>query len=412
MRIVYITARLPYGADEAFVIPEVKELIRCGHKVLVVPRSPRGRVHHGHELVRHSRSEKFLSARVLKAAAAATLAAPGATARALGELLGKTSAPLLIKNLSVLPKALWLADIATRWGADHIHCHWAGTTATMAMVASRVSGIPWSLTAHRWDIVENNLLAHKVKAASFARFISEDGLRMARSFGVPRAANTQVLYMGVAVPRTVNRRTVSKPVVLCPARLVEVKGHRYLLEAWSILQRRGVTGELWLAGDGDLRRELEALSRSLHIGGTVKFLGIVEHGELLKMYAEGAVSAVVLASVDLGNGNHEGIPVGLIEAMSYGIPVVATRTGGTAELVVPGTGLLVAPADAAGLAEAIESLLLNREQSEQLGSAGRRRVEEDFNVARVAAALETQFELGLQQLDRSLAVAAQNGTSK
>jgi glycosyltransferase involved in cell wall biosynthesis len=396
MKIIYVTARLPYGADEAFVIPELRELIRRGHRLLVVPRSPIGRMHHGHELVRHSRSEKLFSARVLKAAVAATLAMPGAPIAAQRALRGGASASLFAKNLAVIPKALWLADVAIRWGADHIHCHWAGTTATMAMVASQVSGIPWSLTAHRWDIVENNLLARKVKAASFARFISEDGLEMARSLGVGRSANARVLYMGVAVPPTVKRRLAAKPIVLCPARLVQVKGHRYLLEAWRILQSRGVDGELWLAGDGSLKNELEALSQSLHVERTVRFLGIVEHSELLRMYAESAVSVVVLASVDLGNGNHEGIPVGLIEAMSYGIPVVATRTGGTAELVVSGTGLLVAPADSAGLADAIESLLLNRERSEQLGSAGRRRVEESFNIARVAAALETEFKLATQ----------------
>jgi len=353
VKIVYVTANLPHGSDEAFVVPEIRQLVRSGHDVLVVPRSPRGDIVHGHELVERARRETLCSGRVLKAAAAAMLASSRRTAAAVRPLFSSRSPKVALKNFTVVPKAHWLAGVAERWGADHIHCHWAGTTATMAMLASELSGIPWSLTAHRWDIVENNLLAAKARSASFVRFISEDGFRMAREFGVRSTDNVRVLHMGVAVPARVERRYASKPVVLCPARLVKVKGHRFLLEAWQILQRRGLHAELWLAGQGELREELESLSGTLALAGSVKFLGAIAHSELLKMYHEAGIAAVVLASVDLGHGLHEGVPVALIEAMSYGIPVVATSTGGTAELVRPGSGLLVPPANSAALADAI-----------------------------------------------------------
>jgi glycosyltransferase involved in cell wall biosynthesis len=137
---------------------------------------------------------------------------------------------------------------------------------------------------------------------------------------------------------------------------------------------------------------LEALSKTLGLTGSVRFLGAVSHSELLKIYREGAVSAVVLASIDLGNGFHEGIPVALMEAMSYGIPVVATATGGTAELVVPGTGLLVPPTDTAALADAIQSLLRDGIVRERLGDSGRQRVVEAFDVVRVVAELVREFE--------------------
>jgi len=392
VKIVYVTAQLPYGSNEAFIIPEINQLIRFGHEVLVIPRSLRGRILHGHELLKHSLAEPVLSLDVLKAAGPTALASPGQTAKAVRPVLGSRSVAIAIKNLAVFPKALWLADVAVRWGADHIHCHWAGTTATMTMLASRFSGVPWSLTAHRWDIVENNLLATKVKTANFVRFISEDGLRMARSIGIGTAKNTRVLHMGVTIPGRVHRHPGPKPVVMCPASLVEVKGHRFLFEAWRILQSRGVEGELWLAGDGELRPKLEALSGALGLAGRVKFLGALKHDELLNIYEQGAVSAVVLASVDLGHGYHEGIPVGLIEAMSYAIPVLATATGGTPELVTPGTGLLVPPADPLALADAVQSLLQDGELNRQLGQAGRERVAQDYNIVRVAAALASEFE--------------------
>jgi colanic acid/amylovoran biosynthesis glycosyltransferase len=393
VRIIYVTANLPQGSDEAFVIPEITELVRSGHDVLVIPRSPRGKLIHGHELVEIARREALYSGKVLKAAALATLAAPSRAAAAVRPLLHSRSAKVALKNLTIVPKALWLAAVAAQWKADHIHCHWAGTTATMAMLASRLSGIPWSLTAHRWDIVENNLLAAKARSASFVRFISEDGLRMAQAMGVELADHVRVLHMGVALPPRVQRRYAPKRVVLCPARLVEVKGHRFLLEAWQILQRRGLDAELWLAGQGELRPQLERLRNTLGLAGSVKFLGAIPHAELLKFYEEGAVTAVILASIDLGNGLHEGVPVALIEAMSYGIPVVATPTGGTVELVLPGSGLLVPPADPAALADAIQSLLEDAGVREQLGEAGRERVLEDWDIVGVTSQLVREFAM-------------------
>jgi len=374
------------------VIPEITELVRSGHDVLVVPRSPRGNIMHGHALVEIAQRESVFSGRVLKAAAVATLAAPVQVAAAARPLLRSRSPKVAVKNLTIIPKALWLAAVAAQWKADHIHCHWAGTTATMAMLASELSGIPWSLTAHRWDIVENNLLAAKVRSASFVRFISEDGLKMAQALGAKCADHVRVLHMGVAVPARVQRRYGPRPVVLCPARLVEVKGHRFLLEAWQILQRRGLDAELWLAGQGELRPQLERLSSTLGLTGSVKFLGAIPHSQLLKMYEEGAVTAVILASIDLGNGLHEGVPVALIEAMSYSIPVVATPTGGTVELVLPGSGLLVPPADPAALADAIQSLLEDAGLREQLGEAGRQRVLEDWDIVGVTSQLVREFE--------------------
>ncbi|HEV2201982.1 MAG TPA: glycosyltransferase [Bryobacteraceae bacterium] len=390
MKIIYVTASLPHGADEAFVIPEIGELMRLGHEVRVVPRSPRGRILHGHGLLKHARREALCSHRVLGAAAVTMLAAPRRTITATRPLVDTRSTMLSMKNLAVVPKALWLARMACAWQADHIHCHWAGTTASMAMLASRISGIPWSFTAHRWDIVEDNVLLKKARSASLARFISNDGLAMAQAMGV--SDNARVLHMGVSIPRTVRRRHGARPVVLCPARLVEVKGHRFLLEAWRMVRRNGVDGELWVAGQGELRVRLECLCAALGLADSVRFLGGVPHQELLKIYEEGRVSAVVLSSVDLGDGFHEGIPVALIEAMSYGIPVVATATGGIAELVAPGAGLLVPPADPVALASAIRSLLRDHQLNEQLGESGRQRVTDHYDIVRIVAELVNEFK--------------------
>jgi colanic acid/amylovoran biosynthesis glycosyltransferase len=392
VKVILVTANLPHGVNEAFLVPEAAQMLRAGYEILVAPRSPEGPVFHGHELLMRSRRESLFSPEVLRTAARRFWSSKVRVRSILRILFQSRSVPLSLKNLAVVPKAMWLADIAEKWKADHIHCHWAGTTATMAMLASEWSGIPWSLTAHRWDIVENNLFAAKVESASFVRLISESGRELAQRNGVRDTQKLRVVPMGVSIPPHTPRRMGVRPIVLCPARLVPVKGHRVLLEAWELLQSRDAGGELWLAGEGELLAELRQRAEALGISASVKFLGALRHRELLKLYSDAAISVVALASLDLGNGNHEGIPVGLIEAMSYGIPVVATATGGTPELILPGTGLLVPPGDASALADAIQGLLQDSRLREQLGEFGRKRVMDRFNVVQVVDELVREFE--------------------
>jgi colanic acid/amylovoran biosynthesis glycosyltransferase len=390
MRIIYVTACMPFGTAEAFVIDEVHQLLGA-HQVLIVPRSPGAPGPHGTSLIAHARREGLFSPSVLSTAIRLFVRMPIRVLSSARCLLQTRSPRVAIRNLAILPKALWLAQVASEWNTDHMHCHWAGTTATMTLIASRISGIPWSLTAHRFDIVANNLLSEKAKSASILRVISEDGKKMLLERGVKANGKLHVLPMGVTIPPQCSFKSPKDAVFLCPANLLEVKGHRYLLQAWRLLQDRGIQGELWLAGEGELRDTLTQLTKNLAITSTVKFLSTVAHSSLLDLYAKGRISAVVLASVDLGHGCHEGIPVSLVEAMSYGIPVIATNTGGIPELIEPGTGVLVPACDPVALADAIERILTDEPFAELVGERGRRHIIETRNVVSVAASLEAWF---------------------
>lgn len=391
MKLLIVTAHLPYGANEAFIIPEIEELVRRGHQLLLVPRSPGGPLVHAQHLSSSACATALLSPRVLFAFALHCVRHPLQILSAAALALGSRSRFLDLKNLAVLPKAVWLAALASRWGADHIHCHWASTTATLALLASRLSGIPWSLTLHRWDIVENNILQRKLRHAAFARFISSDGLVLAAAAGVSHPSRAFVLGMGVAIPALPPVLSPQPAIVVCPARLVPVKGHRYLIDAWRRLRLQGLDAELWLAGDGEERPRLEALARAFSLGTSVRFLGTVPHGTLLDLYSSGRVAAVVLPSVDLGSGNHEGVPVALVEAMSYAIPVVATATGAIPELLLPGTGLTVPPQSPADLFYALSDLLADPHHARSLGLLGRRRVMQVHDVRNVARELIHAF---------------------
>jgi glycosyltransferase involved in cell wall biosynthesis len=390
MKLVYITACMPYGDAETFIISEIAELLRH-NEVLVVPRSPGKLGKHAEWLAPFTRRETLISPRVLTRALRLLFQRPRQCVSTFRILLHSGSVKNTLRNLAVYPKALWLAAAVDEWKADHIHCHWAGTTATMAMIASKISGIPWSLTAHRSDIVSDNLLAEKAASATMVRTIAREGRKMMIARGVSENTRLRVLPMGVQVPASTPLRHPGHNVVLCPADLLPVKGHRFLIEAWKILRDRGVKAELWLAGSGELKQQLQALVSELGLADVVTFLGTVKHEDLLTFYKAGSISAVALASVDLGGGVHEGIPVALVEAMSYGVPVISTLTGGIPELVKPGTGLLVPPEDSAALADGLHKLLNDVEFARDIGMQGFLEVSETRNIVHIAAELEESF---------------------
>jgi glycosyltransferase involved in cell wall biosynthesis len=391
-KILYVTANLPFGPGEAFLIPEVKELLRQGHEVRVVPRSPTAQVVHkdAADVQERCTARSLFCWDVVNGAVKEIVFRPRGAFRALAVLLRNSSWRNLMKNLVVYAKGLWLGGVARTWQADQIHVHWISTPATMGMVSSIVSQTPWSCTAHRADIDLNNMLAEKLRRASFVRFISQSGWRMAASLGAPPdPRNAVVMHLGVNLPSEKDLPSPSGPLstILYAANLLPVKGHRFLIEAISLLRKRGVECKLLLAGSGELQAELEAQVQGLGLADAVQFLGQRSHSEILAMYREGRVGMVVLPSVDLGHNLHEGIPVALIEAMSYGIPVVGTQTGGIPELLEGGAGLIVPDKDPAALADAIERYLGDPAFAAEVARAGRERVCESFDVVKIVSQL-------------------------
>jgi len=195
VKLVYVTSSLPHGPLEAFVLPEVAALERLGHEVWIVPMWPRGeRVHADAEAFEaRTLSEPLLSSAVLGSAAREVRPAP------LARML-RSRPRTVAKNLLVHPKALWLARRLRELRPDHVHAHWISTSATLAMVAAERTGIAWSLTAHRWDIREANLLRAKARSACFVRTISEAGAQELRArVGLP-GWSPVVLRMGVQLP--------------------------------------------------------------------------------------------------------------------------------------------------------------------------------------------------------------------
>jgi colanic acid/amylovoran biosynthesis glycosyltransferase len=395
MKILYLTQRLPFGSGETFVIPEIEALLARGHDVLLVPRLSGDPVVHDDAVALVPRTRILPSAAaIVRAVLRALIRRPRVTLRAFWRIRRTRPRPRTYSNTVATAQGVWVAELARAWGADHIHAHWAHLPSTIAMSASAFSGIPWSFTGHRYDVVLNNLLGDKLRSARFGRFIAQEMLERASPMVAPDAiARATVLHMGVPLPPRPMEEPPDHevPVVLCPARLVRVKGHLHLIRAAALLKDRGVPFRLLLAGDGPEGERISRRIADLGLGDTVRMLGLVPHAELLRRYRDREVDCVVLPSVDLGKGEHEGISVALIEAMAHGIPVISTRTGGLPELLGDGAGVMVPPARADALADALELLLRSKPLRLELGSRGRQRIERDFDVTRVADELTRRF---------------------
>jgi colanic acid/amylovoran biosynthesis glycosyltransferase len=298
---------------------------------------------------------------------------------------------VLLNNLAVFPKGLWLARLARRQNVDHIHAHFASTNATVALVAGLVSGIPWSFTAHRWDISENNLLGKKVQAATFARAIDIRGARELATLVERQLHDLPLIHMGVPLRppgRAARERKPRSPLrVLLGARCDEFKGHRYALEAVARLEAVGVDVSLQCAGDGPLKARIERYSDALGVSKRVHFPGFIDHQELLKQLRDGHWDVALLPSIETSK-SREGIPVFLIEAMAAGVPVVATDTGGISELLERGgAGMLIPQRDPGAIAQALARLAADGEHRLQLANAGARRVRHDFAIDSTVSAL-------------------------
>jgi len=265
----------------------------------------------------------------------------------------------------------------------------------MAYVFSKITGIPWSFTLHRWDIGENNMLKEKVRTAKFVRCISEDGKNKLLSIiGREYEEKVKVIHMGVEIPEEILQLHKNRDffTIVTPANLLEVKGHKYLIEACEILVNRGFRNfQCIFYGEGPLREELENIIKDKNLTEFIKLPGAIPHEKLLNMYKNREIDIVILPSIKIDSGEHEGIPVALMEAMAYSIPVISTNTGGILELIGDGSGIMIEEKNSLVLADAIEKLMKDETFREEIGKKGRLKVMREFNLEYIAKHLIMLF---------------------
>ena len=387
-RIIFITAQAPWGKGEAFIVEELLAFDRLGADFLIFPRNPVKKIFHGEakKLINRGLNLPIVDIPIV-ASFFAKIFCPELRHALFLIVKNSRSPKILLKNLAVFPKAAFIAGYARKNHIGHIHCHWGATTATMGYVASIISGIPWSMTLHRWDIKENNILKLKVESARFVRCISEHGKReLFEIVGDQFAAKIKVIYMGAIIPpkQKIAKNLKNKIFTIAvPANLIEVKGHRYLIEALAglkSLERRNFL--CYFYGDGNLRVALINDIKNRDLSDYIKVPGALPHEQLISLYRQRDIDCVILPSINTDSGEHEGIPVSLIEAMANEIPVISTNTGGIPELLAGGAGIIVPDKSAFAIAQALRNFMDDPAIAQKIARVGCQKTESDFDIGK------------------------------
>ncbi|HEX5014978.1 MAG TPA: glycosyltransferase [Candidatus Limnocylindrales bacterium] len=402
--VAYVMSRFP-KLSETFVINEILAVERAGVRVEVHPliREAAALVQPAaRPLVARARFLPVLSWPILAALAHYLWRRPGALIGSLSALIADTwrQPGRLMRSVVLFPKIVGHVRLIEAEGVEHVHCHFATYPAFAGYVINRLTGIPFSFTAHAHDIqIDETMLARKVEAAAFVVAISEfNRNRIVEVCGTAAAAKVRVIHCGVdatrfapAGPRDAG---TGLPLIVSVGRLIPLKGHLELIQACARLAGAGVRFRCRIVGDGPFRDVLERQIVARGLTGTVALTGPKTADDVRDLLRE--TDVFVTPSIPM-KGRMEGIPVVLMEALSSGVPVVASRMSGIPELVVDGeNGVLVEPGDVPALAEALRGLVSDPERRARFGRAGRERVLASFELDKEASALVAAFEATIE----------------
>lgn len=289
-------------------------------------------------------------------------------------------------------QAIEVARQAVHRGVTHLHAHFASTATTVARLAALLAGIPYSFTAHAKDIFHSSVdpvdLERKLSDAAFAVTVSDFNLhhlqRTYRSTAtVARIYNGLDLDRFPFVPRPARQRVLR---LLAVGRLVEKKGFALLVDAVARLRGDGIDVTLDIVGDGELAPQLRAHAETSGASAAIRFLGPLPQGEVAAhLRAADVFVAPCLVGTD---GNADGLPTVLLEAMATGIPCVSTAVTGIPEVIIDGeTGVLCTPGDVASLVDGLRRVARTDYPVHETTRRARALIEERFDARRQAQQL-------------------------
>jgi glycosyltransferase involved in cell wall biosynthesis len=281
---------------------------------------------------------------------------------------------------------------------DHLHAHFCHGATTMAMFAGRMAVIPFSFTAHAKDIYlpklnPGDLLQMKMRRAKFVVTCTGSNKQYLEE-ACPNGAPVYTIYHGVDTnrfhPSPDGESNV--PLILSIGRFVEKKGFPFLVQACRILRDHGHQFQCRILGEPDEQSQfVQQLIHELSLEDTVVIEPGVTQDELRALYRQATM--FVLPCQIVGNGDRDGIPNVLAEAMATGLPVISTDISGIPELIVHrDNGLLVPQRDVQALAKAMEELLADVQLRQRLGQAGRDTIGRIFDSATTTRQLCSLFE--------------------
>jgi glycosyltransferase involved in cell wall biosynthesis len=385
--------------SETFVLQELLDLERRGLRLALVALSDPGESVRQDELGRlQAKAEHLpragLTPRRRKRRACATLL-ESRRGDYLAARLALRGAPDY--TAGTVARAELLAGRLVRLGSPPLYIHFAHKPATIGRFAARLAGVPYAMSCHAKDIwlTPQPELEAKVRGAEVAltcTALGRERLEHAAAGATPVVLAHHGVEVGVDTAR---HPPAGPPRILTVGRLVAKKGHDTLIRAAAILRDRGVDFSLRIAGEGAEWARLQRMVNQLELTEHVVFLGPLSHQEVHAEYRSASVFA--LACRQLANGDRDGLPNVLLEAMARELPPVSTRLEGVSEAIEHEcSGLLTEPDDPGEFAAALERVLGHPELARRLAAGARAAVVERFDRRKLLPAVAgTLAEAGL-----------------
>lgn len=383
MKIGYVLGGFPV-LSESFILNEIVELIKTGHEVHIfsLGKPLEGITHN--EVDGYNLSEKnyFFKYSLL--------------IEGLKSVLNFNFFKLFsfketyLDKCSGIARANFFSEIIKGLEIDVLHSHFSNNPTFVNMCISKLTKIPFTFTCHAYDIFVNpdvKALRERMKNASAIMAISYYNRNFLHNLAKIEANKIFVIRACPNISKLKNvKRNEDDFTILTIARLVEKKGIKYGILAVKKLLKLFPEIKYRIVGSGPLERELRDIVHFLHLENNIRFLGNLDDKRLLDEFSRATV--FILPCVKAENGDMDGIPVSLMEAMYMQIPVISTAISGIPELIENGKeGLLTEPKNIEQFSSALRILLEDKNLRRKIGAKGRKKVESEFNVHQEVAKL-------------------------
>ncbi|WP_070968824.1 glycosyltransferase [Vibrio sonorensis] len=393
MPIAYIVKRYP-RYSETFIVNEILAHESAGQQIVIYALLPPQDSHFQDTISRVRAPVTYLSAKADRASQFWELQKKVAQRfsnvwQVLGEF-PKASAREILQSLE-------LSEHVGKEEITHLHAHFATTSTTVAQITSAITGVPFTFTAHAKDIfhqdVDREQLARKFQDAHCAVTVSDFNVNfLTEQIGVPKRNLTRI-YNGLDLSQFLYvSPEVREPIICAVGRLVEKKGFEVLIEACQILKHQAVRFQCHIIGSGDLYQRLEEKIEALGLIDCVSMLGALPQREVKqKLHQSSVFAAPCIVGRD---GNRDGMPTVLLEAMAMGTPCISTDVTGIPEVLEhQKTGLMVEQNSPNDLAKALKRLLLDGRLRREIAQRARHKIEQEFDVDKSAQRLRDCFAL-------------------
>lgn len=403
MKVAYILSMFPCWS-ETFILREMVELQRRGVELTILSLKPCSETlvqPDAEAIVRQGRVVVLSSRSAVWQLLLLALRHPLKLASLLIDFARtyRGSASSFMKSLaSMAIGAAFIPELRKR-GIEHIHAPWGTYPSTAALLCSRMAGYRFSFTTRAHDLfLEDHALELKFRDAAFAQTITEYNQRLINKRYPYIAPGTLHVIHSALYPEVfdIERRPIDPPTLMSVGRMVEMKGFADLIDACALLRDRGVHFQCRIVGEGPLQGSLREQIARLKLESHVALVPPVAQGEIRRMLGE--ATCFVLPCVTASDGDQDGIPNVLTEALAARVPAISCPTSGVPELIEDGiSGLLVPQHNPPALADAIARLIGDTELQQRVAQAGRAKVDAEFSIRKNAARLGDLMALAGRQ---------------